>query len=180
MCRRFDPGSVHFSFRHRFFAAFRRLFAGWPGDFVKRSRSGKLRLARSWTPRLFAVSRSDIVGWDLSVGSDLRNVDRNGQMKWDASGSYEVPPDALASGRYENLTDSLRHLDSGSYAMPPERSLGSSFSQSGSGEYDFPTELDKHPFRARFGRQAQSLPRRLPRPANPQPPARALPRGRTL
>ncbi len=115
----------------------------------------------------------------IETGS-YQNVDRNGQMKWDASGSYEVPPDALASGRYENLTDSLRHLDSGSYAMPPERSLGSSFSQSGSGEYDFPTELDKHPFRARFGRQAQSLPRRLPRPANPQPPARALPRGRTL
>lgn len=67
-----------------------------------------------------------------------------------------MPPDAMSSGRYENLTDSLQPLDSGSYAQPPARSHANSFGQSGhfgqsgSGEYDHPTELDRHSFRRRF------------------------------
>lgn len=100
---------------------------------------------------------------ELIQSLSYENVDRNGRQKdWNASGSYAVPPDAMSSGRYENLTDSLQPLDSGSYAQPPARSRANSFGQSrsfgqsksfgqsGSGKYDHPTELDRHSFRRRF------------------------------
>ena len=85
---------------------------------------------------------------DLIESAVYENIDRFGNPLLDASGSYEVPPDATSSGRYENLTDSLRPIENSSSEV-----------------YDYPAELDRQPFRRRVVGNASSL----SRPQSPKP-----------
>ena len=96
---------------------------------------------------------------DLIESAVYENIDRFGNPLLDASGSYEVPPDATSSGRYENLTDSLRPIENSS-----------------SGVYDYPAELDRQPFRRRVVGNASSL----SRPQSPKPAKVSRFLGRTI